>query len=79
MYRIVNSIIEDGKINEESRARIKAEYAKFGIVDYCNALPPRSKKKHVQVFVYADGRVEEANTRITGEVMRAVNKKSKVS
>lgn len=56
-YRIVNSI-------NEGRPDMRAAFAKFGIADYCNALPPRSRKRCVQVFVMNTGEVVLADSRV---------------
>jgi hypothetical protein len=53
-------------------AAIKAALARRGIADYCNALPPRSRSKHVQVFVMADGRVVLADSRVLRDVVQEV-------
>ena len=65
-YRITSSI-------NDGWPEIQAAFAKRGIVDYCNALPPRARKRHVQVFVYADGSVGLADSRIVRDVAREIN------
>jgi len=58
--------------NTENHPRLMAEFRKYGIVRYCNALPPRARKRHVQVFVYEDGWVELEDSNITAKVVRAL-------
>jgi len=56
-----------------SPAMINALAAR-GIVNYCNALPPRARKSHVQVFVMADGSIVPASHSVLCEVVREIRR-----
>lgn len=69
-YRVVDSTIPaDTKFD-----RIRAAYAKRGIVDCVNALPPRNSVRHVQLHIFADGSAKLAHSLIDSEVAREANK-----
>lgn len=64
VYRITGSALPDGD------SSIKEILASLGVADYVNALAPRQRTKKVQLFIYLDGTVTIADTRVLAKAAR---------
>lgn len=75
-HRVTDSILHPAKVelfcSERAQRSLCASFAKRGIADYVNALPPRSKARHVQLFIMLNGTAEIADSRIVAEVLAEV-------